>query len=242
MKKPAEGHPSVSSIETRARGRAGALPRSGPACWAALLSMSALAAAAPPSVAQSEAPKTTAAPEVMQQRDIERALSAPRTRGLRIAPRTETTTPDEPGGMVPPAVAGAVATAGAGTTAAGGTAAPPATASIALDVPFEINSSALKPSAAAQLQQLAGALRSDELTGFRFLIAGHTDASGDAAYNRKLSGRRADAVRRRLIDAGVAAERLDARGFGEDEPLDPAHPNAAANRRVEIRNLGVAAH
>ncbi len=206
---------------------------------AALLSMLALTALPLQSLAQTAAPPGATAPEVMPQRDIERALSAPRTRGLRIAPRAETTTPDVPGGQAMPA-GGTTATEA--TVAEGGMSAQPAAASVALDVPFEINSSALRPAAAAQLQQLAGALRSAELGPYRFLIAGHTDASGDAAYNRRLSGRRADAVRRRLIDAGVAAERLDARGFGEDELLDPTHPGAAANRRVEIRNLGVAAH
>ncbi len=166
--------------------------------------------------AASEAP-----PAVVPQRDLERALSAPRTRGLRIAPRTDA------------AAAAPAAAAGEPVSTA------PAAASVALDVPFEIDSSALRPAAAAQLQQLAGALKSSELEPFRFLIAGHTDASGDATYNRRLSGRRADAVRRRLIEAGVAADRLDARGYGEDELLDPTNPRAAANRRVEIRNLGV---
>jgi outer membrane protein OmpA-like peptidoglycan-associated protein len=205
---------------------------------AALLSIAALSAAAPRSDAQAPA---AAAPEVMQQREIERALSAPRTRGLRISPRQEPAVPDEPSKPAEPATG--PATAGAGSTVTGGTAQPqPAAASVALDIPFEINSSTLRPAAARQISQLAGALGSEALAGYRFLIAGHTDGTGDAAYNRKLSARRADAVRRRLIDAGVAAERLDARGFGEDELLDPAHPNAAANRRVEIRNLGVAAH
>ena len=166
----------------------------------------------------SRAAPAPAAPEVVQKRDIERALGAPRTRGLRIAPRSEVEVPD------PASVPAAVAL--------------PAVSSVALDIPFEKNSSALRPSAAAQLEQLAGALRSEALDPFRFLIAGHTDASGDAVYNRRLSARRADVVRRRLIDAGVPAERLDARGFGEDELLDPAHPGAPANRRVEIRNLG----
>ena len=93
---------------------------------------------------------------------------------------------------------------------------------------------------AAQLRQLAAALQSESLTPYRFLIAGHTDASGDADYNRRLSGRRAETVRRSLIDAGIDPKRLDARGFGEDELLDPANPRSGANRRVEIRNLGAA--
>ncbi len=212
--------------------------RAGFAVLAALclapLSMPAAAQGAP-------AAEGAAAPSVVGQRDIERALSAPRTRGLRIAPRVEAEPAAAP-------VASGLGSAQADTPTApveseplpgSGTATPPA--SVALDIPFELGSSALRPSAAAQLAQLAAALRSEQLAPYRFLIAGHTDATGGADYNRRLSGRRADAVRRRLIDAGVAAQRLDARGLGEDEPLDPAHPNAAANRRVEIRNLGVVA-
>lgn len=189
------------------------------------------------------------ASKVVGKEELERALAAPkggsgvRTRGLRVAPR-----------IAPAAAAGdgAASPAGAGGSSASPTAPVPAAAtpaadgdgpgssSIALDIPFELNSSALRPAAAAQLRQLAAALQSESLAPFRFLIAGHTDASGDAGYNRRLSGRRADTVRRRLIDAGVDPKRLDARGFGEDELLDPAEPNAAANRRVEIRNLGAA--
>lgn len=241
MNKPAPGGRNPSAPEPSVHALAVA-PISGPTWMAVLLAVSALVAAVPCASAQAAAPTTTAAPEVIQQRDIERALSAPRTRGLRIAPRLEVSAPDAPADTAQAAGPAGGAAGDDSGAATGGGAPPTAAASIALDVPFEINSSALKPSAAAQLGQLAGALRSEELGRYRFLIAGHTDASGDAAYNRRLSGRRADAVRRRLIEAGVAADRLDARGFGEDEPLDPAVPNAAANRRVEIRNLGAAAH
>jgi outer membrane protein OmpA-like peptidoglycan-associated protein len=67
-------------------------------------------------------------------------------------------------------------------------------------------------------------------------IDGHTDSQGSAEYNRDLSQRRAAAVREYLIQKGVAPERLQARGFGEDRPIESNATNAgrAANRRVEF--------
>jgi len=109
---------------------------------------------------------------------------------------------------------------------------------IDLNIPFDFNSSDLQLPATAQLKVLQSALTSDALTKDRFLIAGHTDAKGNAQYNHQLSQRRAEAVRRYLIANGVAASRLDAVGKGADELLTPDRPEDAANRRVEIRNLG----
>jgi outer membrane protein OmpA-like peptidoglycan-associated protein len=67
-------------------------------------------------------------------------------------------------------------------------------------------------------------------------IEGHTDDQGPAEYNRNLSQRRAGAVRNHLAQSGVELERVEARGFGEDRPLQPNTTNAgrAANRRVEF--------
>jgi outer membrane protein OmpA-like peptidoglycan-associated protein len=70
----------------------------------------------------------------------------------------------------------------------------------------------------------------------RVRIEGHTDASGDAQKNTALSQARAEAVKAHLVKAGVAAERLEAQGFG---PTRPAQSNDTkegreANRRVEF--------
>jgi outer membrane protein OmpA-like peptidoglycan-associated protein len=70
----------------------------------------------------------------------------------------------------------------------------------------------------------------------RLSIDGHTDASGTAAKNQQLSERRAAAVKVYLVKKGIAAERLEARGFGATRPVaredDPA--GKAKNRRVEF--------
>ena len=67
-------------------------------------------------------------------------------------------------------------------------------------------------------------------------VEGHTDGLGPAEYNRGLSQRRSEAVRDYLIGKGVAPERLEAKGFGEDRPIASNSTNAgrAANRRVEF--------
>jgi outer membrane protein OmpA-like peptidoglycan-associated protein len=65
-------------------------------------------------------------------------------------------------------------------------------------------------------------------------IQGHTDERGDDAYNLDLSDRRAKAVMKYLVDHGVEEKRLTAQGYGETQPLDRRHVEAAwaKNRRV----------
>ena len=109
---------------------------------------------------------------------------------------------------------------------------------IDLNIPFEFNSSELQSQAAAQLKQLRSALTSESLGKDRFMVAGHTDGKGSAQYNQQLSMRRAEAVKRYLVDNGVAADRLEAVGYGAEHLALPDRPEDPANRRVEIRNLG----
>ena len=109
---------------------------------------------------------------------------------------------------------------------------------IALDIPFELNSSRLQHSAAAQLDQLAAALSSSSLSDSSIEIVGHTDSSGSAEYNRALSARRSESVREYLVQKhDLSSSRLIAVGRGEDEPLPDRPPEAPENRRVEIRLL-----
>ena len=107
-----------------------------------------------------------------------------------------------------------------------------------LNIPFEVNSSELKPEARRQLRQLVDALSRESLAEFRFQIAGHTDASGTADYNLELSERRANAVMQYLVENGIDPERLVAVGYGEDNLLHAENPESAENRRVEIVNIG----
>ena len=65
-------------------------------------------------------------------------------------------------------------------------------------------------------------------------VQGHTDERGDDAYNLDLSDRRAKAVKQYLMDKGVDEKRLTSQGYGETQPLDRNHNEAAwaKNRRV----------
>lgn len=73
-------------------------------------------------------------------------------------------------------------------------------------------------------------------TGYEIVVNGHTDRSGEETYNLTLSNRRADAVKERLVKAGVAAENITSFGFGESDPRKPTADGVreSANRRVEI--------
>jgi len=67
-------------------------------------------------------------------------------------------------------------------------------------------------------------------------IEGHTDSRGGRRYNRRLSQRRANAVKRHLVKKGIAANRLTARGFGPDRPIasNRTRKGRSKNRRVEF--------
>jgi OmpA-OmpF porin, OOP family len=68
------------------------------------------------------------------------------------------------------------------------------------------------------------------------LIEGHTDSKGNDNYNMKLSQRRADAVRKFIVDRhGIAADRLATKGFGETKPVasNATEEGRAKNRRVD---------
>jgi outer membrane protein OmpA-like peptidoglycan-associated protein len=99
---------------------------------------------------------------------------------------------------------------------------------------FPVNSAQLQPAGQQNLRDLAASLR--EYEGTEVLVVGHTDSTGDEAYNQALSERRADAARNFLIGAGLEASRVRAIGRGELEPVASNDTEAGRqqNRRVEI--------
>lgn len=104
-----------------------------------------------------------------------------------------------------------------------------------LNVPFEFNSADLTPSARAQLDELARAIRMGPET-WAFEVAGHTDAVGEQRYNRRLSILRARAAVEYLRDEhGIDPSRLEPVGYGEERLLDGLDPDSGVNRRVEVR-------
>jgi len=111
--------------------------------------------------------------------------------------------------------------------------------SIDLYIPFEYNSDKLTTEAMLTLKRLGAALKDTRLNGYRFKIAGHTDAKGSADYNQKLSERRAAAVRNYLVfQYDLEPGRIEAAGFGKTQLLDPSKPEDGINRRVQVINIG----
>ncbi len=99
---------------------------------------------------------------------------------------------------------------------------------------FNLNSYDLESATKSNLDDLAKTLKKYDDTNI--LIEGHTDSSGEDAYNLTLSDRRADAVEDYLKLKGVKAGRIDTEGYGETQPLETNDTEAgrARNRRVEV--------
>lgn len=109
-----------------------------------------------------------------------------------------------------------------------------------LEIYFAYDSAAISPEALPKLNTLGQALSDAELKGQTFMVAGHTDAKGSDAYNQSLSERRAESVRRFLIqNFGIDTANLIAIGYGEEQLKSPGSPEAGENRRVQIVNLTV---
>jgi outer membrane protein OmpA-like peptidoglycan-associated protein len=110
---------------------------------------------------------------------------------------------------------------------------------VALDVRFATGSAELTDAARDTVERIGKALNSQQLSGYRFMIEGHTDSTGHPDRNLMLSQKRAEAVKSYLVStAGVPADRLQTDGKGSSDPLDPDHPASGVNRRVQIVNLG----
>lgn len=104
-------------------------------------------------------------------------------------------------------------------------------------VNFEYDSATLSPDSFSVLDRVATSLK--DWPEVRVEIGGYTDSRGSDAYNAKLSGRRAEAVRQYLVAKGVAAERMTAKGYGEAKPIadNATEEGRARNRRVELKKL-----
>jgi outer membrane protein OmpA-like peptidoglycan-associated protein len=102
-------------------------------------------------------------------------------------------------------------------------------------VHFQHDSAQILPDSMAILEELADVLKQREDIK-KVEIQGHTDNTGNAPYNQRLSQERADSVREALVRLGVDGSRLDAKGYGQDKPLVPnvSDANRARNRRVQI--------
>jgi outer membrane protein OmpA-like peptidoglycan-associated protein len=109
---------------------------------------------------------------------------------------------------------------------------------IDLEITFDYNSADISAKSLPSVQALGRALTSPDLKGSTFVVAGHTDAAGGEAYNQGLSERRADAIKRYLVEKyNIAASDLVTVGYGRSKLKDPSQPMSEANRRVQVVNM-----
>lgn len=102
------------------------------------------------------------------------------------------------------------------------------------EILFDFDSSALRSSSRDELREMASVFnRYDDTT---IVVQGHTDSTGSAAYNQRLSERRANSVTGYLETLGVRGSRIDAIGYGESRPkaTNSSASGRQQNRRVEI--------
>ncbi len=104
-------------------------------------------------------------------------------------------------------------------------------------VNFHSGSDELTDKSLAILDKVASSLKSHK--GLRLEVAGHTDSLGNDTLNLDLSQRRAEAVREYLVSKGVDAGMLEAKGYGETQPIadNATAAGRAKNRRVELKRL-----
>jgi outer membrane protein OmpA-like peptidoglycan-associated protein len=104
---------------------------------------------------------------------------------------------------------------------------------------FELDSATIREDSYELLEEIARVINNHPEV-LSISIEGHTDSIGEAAYNQRLSERRAASVMRFLVERGnVDAERLKSKGFGLENPIadNATREGRAQNRRVEFRIL-----
>lgn len=103
-----------------------------------------------------------------------------------------------------------------------------------LNVFFDHDKSELRPESMPELRNVADLAKKNN---YRVNLMGYTDNAGKPEYNLDLSNRRAEAARQALIGLGIPAERITAKGFGENNPVSDnnSEQGRQLNRRVEVQ-------
>ena len=105
---------------------------------------------------------------------------------------------------------------------------------ISLYINFDTGKATIKPDSFGQLDQVVTALK--QAPELKLEVGGHTDNIGTPESNQALSETRAKSVMKYLIDRGLAANRLTAKGYGQTSPVadNRIEDGRAKNRRVEL--------
>jgi outer membrane protein OmpA-like peptidoglycan-associated protein/tetratricopeptide (TPR) repeat protein len=103
---------------------------------------------------------------------------------------------------------------------------------------FDVGKSNLRPESNAELDRLLKLM--NDVPSLKIEIGGHTDNTGSASLNQKLSQERADAVVRYLSSKGISASRMSAQGYGDSKPVasNTTTDGRQENRRTEFEIKG----
>ena len=101
-------------------------------------------------------------------------------------------------------------------------------------ITFDIGKANIKPESMTEINRIAQLMKDNG--DLKFEVQGHTDNTGTVAGNQKLSEQRAQAIVNKLVEMGIAANRLSAKGMGQSAPLadNSTDEGRAKNRRVEF--------
>lgn len=101
-------------------------------------------------------------------------------------------------------------------------------------IKFDKNKSTIKPESYGVINEIVNILKENQ--GLKFSVEGHTDSDGDEKANQKLSEERAQSVISKMVEFGIATDRLTVKGYGESKPIDSnlTPEGKANNRRVEF--------
>lgn len=101
-------------------------------------------------------------------------------------------------------------------------------------ITFDIGKANIKTESMTEINRIAQLMKDNG--DLKFEVQGHTDNTGTVAGNQKLSEQRAQAIVNKLVEMGIAANRLSAKGMGQSAPLadNSTDEGRAKNRRVEF--------
>ncbi len=105
---------------------------------------------------------------------------------------------------------------------------------ITYGITFDVGKATIKPESMGEINRIVQLMT--ENPDLKFSVEGHTDSTGNAASNQTLSEARAQAIVAKLVETGIAADRLTAVGKGQSSPIadNATDEGRAKNRRVEF--------
>ncbi|MDR0907984.1 MAG: OmpA family protein [Rikenellaceae bacterium] len=105
---------------------------------------------------------------------------------------------------------------------------------ITYGITFDVGKSTIKPESMGEINRIVQLM--NENPTLKFSVEGHTDSTGNAASNQTLSDARSAAVVAKLVELGIAADRLTSAGKGQNSPIadNSTDEGRAKNRRVEF--------